>query len=299
MPIVPQSDSPSRTKSIPRFPKDELTGPLALLSPEARCLVNDLRDWAAANDGIEPTEDAVLLIARRLGFSRAKFFKLWAVTHRFFAILDAKPDAQTLRLTYVGDQNCSTESSELVLPQRVKSEQHQAAARTRWMRTHATTHSGTHAEMDATHGKTHEFSPTPPSEASEAFSSSPEDSLKEGPAAASEASSRGEAAAAGPPPGLQNLSRAVSDEDYQAIAMRSIELGMQAPDRVTAVRILQRFPKIPTHKFPLFKGQKSPGLWLYKHPIDMELEIARQETQRKPTAMEWAIELDKRRANQL
>lgn len=122
-----------------------------------------------------------------------------------------------------------------------------------------------------------------------------EANTKGGPAAATV--QREEAAAA--PPDLQSLSRAVSDSDFESLAMCCINMGIPAPDQSMAIRILQRFPKIPPDKFPLFNGQKSSGLWLHKNQIDMDLEITRQ-GQRKPNGSEdpvlrqWARDIDRK-----
>lgn len=69
---------------------------------------------------------------------------------------------------------------------------------------------------------------------------------------------------------------AITDTEHEAIATRSAELGMQAPDRKTAAAILRRHPTIPVSKFPRFPNQNSPGLWLHKTSLDLQLEIARQ-----------------------
>jgi len=109
--------------------------------------------------------------------------------------------------------------------------------------------------------------------------------------------------AAGPPPldeSNTTPARAVTEADYELLARHAADLGIQVPDKPTAIRILQRFPDIPPDKLPRFPGQKSSGLWLQKNLFDVTIEIRRQEVDliRKPPErdglMEWALECERR-----
>lgn len=280
MPIVSQTDSASRAKtrsrSIQLFPSDELTdfSTFALTNEQIGVLMK-LRLCCWHRGGLPNTEESLMKTRKQLlGISPRKWIKFWPILSAFFTEIDGF-------LFFSADES-----------KRLESEEHHSklkqagrkGAESRWNNKQNV------PETNDGQAILPNMAPYP----SHPFPSETVANTKGGPAAATEQTEPAAAA----PPDLQNLSRAVTDSDFQAIAMRAINLGLPAPDRGTAAKILQRFPNIPPHKFPLFQGQRSSGLWLHKHQIDMELEMTRQETQRKPTALEMAREIDKRRANQ-
>jgi hypothetical protein len=114
---------------------------LTLLKPEARCLVRDLRDWTDALYGIENTEEVLVSIARRMGFTRGKFLKLWPLVHGFFVVshgrIYAKAHGGAHGQPHGGahgeievlpcDSGAQTPAP-CIVPRREKSEQHRLAA---------------------------------------------------------------------------------------------------------------------------------------------------------------------------
>lgn len=285
MSSVPQTDSPSRAKSRARsiqlFPSDELADLATFsLTNEQIGVLMKLRLCCWHRGGLPNTEESLMKTRKQLlGISPRKWAKFWPILSVFFIEIDGF-------LFFSADESRRRESEEHI--SKLK-EAGRKGAETRW--------NSSQKQAETVDGQA--ILPTMAPFPSLPFPSETEANTRGGAAAATVQAT--EATAAGPPPGLQNLSRAVSDSDYQAIATRSLELGLQAPDRITAVKILQRFPNIPPHKFPLFKGQNSPGLWLFKGQIDIELEIARQENPPKkpsssedPVLRQWAREIDRK-----
>jgi uncharacterized protein YdaU (DUF1376 family) len=282
------NDRPRRAKCFTVFPTDEIADFQANTAEEIG-VVMQMRWHAWHNGGIENTEENLQRLRRKLGISGQKFRKLWPYLQKFFVENNGF-------LHYSPDERRRQESEERA------AKLHEAGkkgAEIRWESRHSV------PKTDDSHPilKTMPSYPNLPNPIQTLQESMPfEESINTGGAAAAAAFSAPEqAAAAGPAPGIENLARVVSDQDFQDLARRSIELGMQAPDRSTTVKILQKFPSISPRNFPRFKGQKSPGLWLHKEQQDLETEMTRQEhyPDRKPTAVEMAREIDKRRANQL
>lgn len=285
-PAIPINDRPRRAKCFTVFPTDEIADFQANTAEEIG-VVMQMRWYAWHNNGIENTPENLQRLRRKLGISGQKFRKLWPYLSHFFVencgFLYYSPDERRR-------QEAEERSAKL-------QEAGRKGAERRW-------------ESRETVPKSDDGQAIPESMPSYPNLANP--SIREtvlpfgdptntggGPAAASDVpvEEQAQQQAAGSPPDLEVLARAVSDEDYQQLAMRSIELGMQAPDRQTSVKILQKFPNTHPNAFPLFKGQRSPGLWLHKHQIDMELEIQRQKSERKPPTLgELAREIDRRRA---
>jgi hypothetical protein len=114
---------------------------LSLLKPEARCLVRDLQDWTNALNGIENTEETLVLIARRMGFTRGKFLKLWPLVHGFFVVSHGRICAKAYGGAYGqphGEAHGEIETlpcesgaempAPFIVPKREKSKQHRLAA---------------------------------------------------------------------------------------------------------------------------------------------------------------------------
>jgi hypothetical protein len=62
---------------IKRFPLKEMGGELRTLKPEARCLVNDFRDFAFENNGLPVAELELIAIAETFRFTKYRFKRFW------------------------------------------------------------------------------------------------------------------------------------------------------------------------------------------------------------------------------
>ena len=97
MPLPPRLRN--ERKPLPFFCVAEMQGPLSKLTPEARCLINDLRLFSWVNGGIENTEEAIQAIARPLGFDEPTVWRLMPEIRKFFI-----PDEEEGRLCYEPDE---------------------------------------------------------------------------------------------------------------------------------------------------------------------------------------------------
>ena len=83
-------------KPLPVNAVDELTSPLRLLAPEARCLIYDLRLISWIDAGIHT--DAIPLIASNKGFKERQIQKFLPIVKNFFTKKDGRlyyePDEQ-------------------------------------------------------------------------------------------------------------------------------------------------------------------------------------------------------------
>lgn len=274
----PASRPKSRSRSIQLFPSDELADLATFsLTNEQIGVLMKLRLCCWHRGGLPNTEESLSKTRKQLlGISPRKWAKFWPILSVFFTEIDGF-------LFFSADETRRKESEERIAKLQ---EAGRKGGKSSWGRKQHV------PEMDTSHPMFSEQATYP----SHPFPSETEANTKGGPAAATVQDQ--EVAAAGPPD-LQNLARAVTDSDFEALAMRSINLGLPAPDRGMAAKILKRFPNIAPHKFPLFHGQRSSGLWLHKHQIDMELEITRQETKKPvssddPVLREWARDIDRR-----
>jgi hypothetical protein len=87
---------PVENKPLPVNAKDELSSPLRILKPKARCLIHDLRLISWNDFGILP--DRISVIASNLGFKPGQIKKLMPIVEKFFTEKDGRlyyaPDEQ-------------------------------------------------------------------------------------------------------------------------------------------------------------------------------------------------------------
>jgi hypothetical protein len=88
--MTPQANEPvlanaSRRPYYPRYSRDELSSQqMFLLPPDARCFINDMRDWSWAHEGIENSEVVLFQLGKKFGFSKQKTRKLITLLPQFF-----------------------------------------------------------------------------------------------------------------------------------------------------------------------------------------------------------------------
>lgn len=268
MPTLPQTEPASRpknrSKSIQLFPSDELAdlATFALTNEQIGVLMK-LRLCCWHRGGLPNTEESLSKTRKQLlGISPRKWMKFWPILSVFFTEIDGF-------LFFSADESRRQEQLE-------HSSKLQAAgkkgAESRWNNKHNV------SETDDGQAILSEMAPYPslpiptPQEAGSSNVDLPPATNQQQPAGEIDRN-------------IESLQTAVG-EQWHVLVNRAVQLGLQAPDKATAIRILKKFPDIPPDSFPLLPGQKSSALWLHKEPMDLELEIRRQrETSRRPVQM--------------
>lgn len=259
------------------FPTDEIAH-FQACTCEQIGFIMQMRWYSWVNDGIPNEEGFLKQFAKRCGISKYKFTRVvWPFVKNFFTEVGGymyygrdeerriEAEDKSAKLKEAGKKGAESRWMEL----RRRSEDRPIIAHGQAIATALPTTSTTTATSNGGGAAAASYQSPPQAEL---FS---------------------QEAAAGPPPDgtqIQNLARAVTDTDYESLCVRAVELGLSAPDRMTAIKILQRFPNIHPSELPKFPSQTSTGLWLHKSPQNVELEIARQQhpelVPRKPTARE-------------
>jgi hypothetical protein len=261
MPIVPQSEPASRAKTRPRsfqvFPADELADFMSC-TPEQLGVLMRLRWYAWYHDGLPNSEELLLQLRKSFGVSAQKFRKFWPFLSTFFTETSGI-------LRFSADESRRQEMEERTAKQQ---EAGKKRAEQMW---------GNRGSVPKTNDSLAiaSYPPLPVPPLQEEVSTN-----VDLPPATDQQQPAGEMDR-----DIESLQTAVG-EQWHVLVARAVNLGLQAPDKATAIRILKRFPDIPPDSFPLLPGQKSSALWLHKDPMDLELEIRRQrETNRKPVQM--------------
>jgi len=89
----------------PRFAVYEMAGPLRMLPPALRCLVQDFRDYAWGNFGLPSDLAELEALAKSFGISRYIFRKNWERVKNFFTLSGD-------RLIYPGDEKYRQQAQE-------------------------------------------------------------------------------------------------------------------------------------------------------------------------------------------
>jgi hypothetical protein len=252
----------------PRYAALEMCGPTRMLPPALRCLVQDFRDYSWINFGLPTAVEELENLAKSFGISRYMFRKNWETVKQFFQISGEK-------LVFAADEHHRRSVPEVT---RNYQEMGKKGAKTRWSKGRPGQSEIPFSDSDKT------IAQMAPSYVEVEVEVEAKSELSIGVPASSATPQPPKAAAAAPAP--------ITELEREAIAIRAAELGLHAPDRKTSEAIIRRFPTIDIAKYPRFPNQNSPGLWLHKTPLDMRLEIARQDTTSAPRKLTRAEEAD-------
>ena len=291
----------------PRYPKDELTGPGALLSNEELGFFTRLRDFSWINGGIPIDEDCMQEVAEFCKISRYKFVKIFAKLERFFEIRDGN-------YFYAEDELKRKKDVEQIAKRRWVGK---IAAHARWAAKVSVIKKQTPAAMpDAMH-EACIMHPIPDpkkyleQEGTPQFPPQPETKKQaEGggiPPCVVDATTYKQTAL--PLQSAQQTQEVCSQRDIEQIRQKAISLGLSAPSKKLCQRIREKFLSEPIEAVLGFlvrwEEQNTVGLWNAKTAEDFRLEAARQQAgvPRKPSQqeltdrrlMQWAHERDQAR----
>lgn len=263
-----------------RFPKDEFGGEQSLLTCEEYGFFTRLRDFCWENDGLLFDEKILQRFAKAQKLSPYKFKKVWQVVENFFQIIDGK-------LRYVDDERRRLSLVERQTKCKISGLK---GAESRWKKqlplempredfTDGDRHSEKVAVAIENYGNpdpypdpyTHNEAPPP--------ASSTEGLPRLVP----------EAGGGGPPydegPETDQALPDVSTHFFQRMVVYCASNNIPTPDRRFCAELVARFPnRQDPQLYPVFYGQKSPGLWLKKTNSELDNELISQANQpeRKP-----------------
>lgn len=319
---------------LQRFPKDELSDCTLVLTGDQYMLLQRFRDWSFINGGIPAEETVMVRLANRLcGFSRYKFRKNWPMIESFFEEIAVSLEQGPLKtfakfFVHPEDEEKRQHRLQLVSKRKLSGA---LGGTTRWTSENPVCQStGEETEAQGIANAIAKFSPTATATTTATITeSSYEDLSKHHPPAAAAA---GAAAAGGefqqkpveptpeavsnqPPQAQMELipvPKPLTDQEFQAIAQRAIDLGLAAPTRAKAEKLRKIFADRPVEQIMQllvrWEGQNSIGLWFHKSLMDFELEARRQQVQPKELLtkrqaamadsnrrlMDWAPELGRK-----
>ncbi len=236
---------------------------LTVLTCEEEGFLMRLRKWSWVNGGIPAEEDFVRRLARSFQVSSYKFKKLWDRIRNFFTVRDGN-------LFYEDDEG---ERKSQVVNIAKSKYFGRLGAEKRWQKPSEPSPQpdsppdsppmATNIDNYSNNGE-----PPPPPNTSTEMGGGGGSPLER----------------TGPEPNA--LTRTLSDADFQAICQRALDLGLAAPRRALAQRILEEFGwdiQALIRVLCKWEGQQHAGLWETKSRGDFELEAARQNSPRKPT----------------
>jgi hypothetical protein len=286
--MTPQHTVERRASSdyywVKRFPAKELCGPLRALKPEARDLVNCLRDWASENDGLPTDEPQLLAIAETFRFSKYRFRKYWngeegisngvkifftETDGRYYYTRDAQ---QAARLSVISSNN---------------RENGKRGAEARWNSTGEQTEQPNDGEAILSP------CPSPDRVRDRVRTNQKRDLYKQQTTTTTDQCAREEAKAGGGGGDVvdkspQNTERTPTPDGYEQFTAHCSKLGMSIGSRVLWNRIRGKFSNLPLEiildNLPRFDGQESPGAWDHHSAAVLQHEAAAQKQPRKPPA---------------
>lgn len=280
-----------------RFPSDEFAETLEL-NCEEYGLFQRMRDYSWHKRGIPDSKDTFERLRKAFQVSRYKMKRLWPAIENFFTLRDGfyfyEPDeAKRLQVVDISDK---------------RSKAGKLGADARWSAQYGTGAEGERiqdgtAMANAIHDAMANASAPEPYPDPNYYPPPPTTVVEGG---------GGE-----PPPVPPETTESTPismdrTEAYKAVALRSMDLGMDIPGEDLARAVLKKFTGVPHAEvvklLPRFPGQESPGLWASKTRAQLEAETARQQLEagRKPASREehkrrmleeaQQVDLERRRA---
>lgn len=257
---------------LPRYPKDELTGPQFLLTCEAEGLMNRYRDFSWINGGIPvaPGDDPLHYLrnfAKRCGISNYKFKKIWATIENFFSISEGC-------FVYPEDELRRAQKVEMVAKRKIAGELG-AMARWRGRVVPIAQPMGTGMANGMANASESHAIPDPEIHTKGVQYNTPSAAAEKPPGAVCDA-----------PPVSQTMETKQETEQpgeaVAAIRRRATDLGLPIPAKKFAKRIREKFLHVPISEMleslVRWEGQRSVGMWEQMSAEDFRTEARRQRT---------------------
>lgn len=263
----------SRRPYYPRYSRDELSSQqMFLLPPDARCFINDMRDWSWAHEGVENSEIVLFQLGKKFGFSKQKTRKLIPLLSQFFEEKDGffywESDEQyrSKVVSISSKRKIAGRLGGLKKSEKPKLEDQLPLA-----------NATPEAEALA-----NGLPDKPPAFAFASSTTTPppaEESRPEGERPAEAAGGGGE---------VEKIIQTgngmgTSETEHRAISEHCHRIGIPAPSPALSSQLRAKFPTLAIaqvlESLPRFDGQTSPGLWRDMAPENL---IAEAERQKRP-----------------